>query len=270
VWSTLRNIIHDNVSYNSQVWYLARTELKRNVHGTWLSYFWLIAQPLVYLCTFWFTLEIGLRVGKNLADGVPYVVWLATGLFPWLYMSSMISAGSNVYKKYGYLVTKLRFPLSVISSFFSLSQVIVFTLTLVILFITMILLRVPFTVYLLQVPVLIVVMHVTFTVWSMMTSPLSAISKDFHNLVKVMTMPLMWVSGVIFDVSQIHIGWIRNVLAFNPITFFVTSFRASICDRYWIWEQPKSLFPFLGVFLVMLLLALGSQTRLKKEVPDVL
>ena len=266
----LQRIVRDNMSYNSQIWYLARTELKRTVHGTWLGYFWLIAKPIVYLCTFWFTLVIGLRVSRQLASGVPYQVWLAAGLFPWLYMSSMISTGSNVYKKYGYLVTKLQFPLPVISSLYSLSQMIIFSLTLGVIAVAMLILKVPFTIYLLQVPLLMILMHVTFTIWSMMTSPLSAISKDFHNLLKVMNMPLMWVSGVIFDVSKVNVEWVKDILAFNPITFFVSSFRASICDRYWIWEQPTNIYPFLGVSVVMLLMALGIQTRLRKEVPDVL
>lgn len=270
MWTTLRNIIRENTSYKSQIWYLARTDLKRSVHGTWLGYFWLIAKPIVYLCTFWFTLEIGLRVNRQVADGVPYPVWLATGLFPWLYMSSMISAGSNVYKKYGYLVTKLRFPLPVISTFFSLSQMIIFMMTLIVLFIAIVVLKVPFTIYLLQLPILVVLLHITFTIWSMMTSPLSAISKDFHNLLRVMTMPLMWISGVIYDVSRIHIEWLQKLMAFNPITFFASSFRASICDRYWIWERPNSVLSFLLTLSVMLLLALGIQTRLRKEIPDVL
>lgn len=270
MWNMLLRIVRDNVTYNSQIWYLARTDLKRSIHGTWLGYFWLIAKPIVYLATFWFTLDVGLRVTKDLADGVPYPVWLATGLFPWLYMSSMISSGSNVYKKYGYLVTKLQFPLPVISSFYSLSQMIIFMLTLGVLFIAMILLKVPFTIYMLQLPVLIVLMHITFTVWSMMTSPLSAISKDFHNLVNVLTMPLMWISGVFFDLSQVNVTWIKDVLAYNPVSFFASSFRASICDRYWIWDQPKVLFPFCGTLLVMSVIALSIQARLRKEVPDVL
>jgi len=270
VWETLRTIVRDNVSYTSQIWYLARTELKRSVHGTWLGYFWLIAKPIVYLCTFWFTLEVGLRVSRQLPDGVPYPVWLATGLFPWLYMSTMISGGSNIYKKYNYLVTKLHFPLSVISSFYSLAQLIVFTLTLILLFVFMAILSVPFTLYFTQIPLLLLLMHITFTIWSMMTSPLSAISKDFHNLVKVMTMPLLWISGVFFDVSQVHLEWIKNLLAFNPVTFFTTSFRAAICDRYWIWNHPQLISPFLVTLLVMLLLTLGIQTKLRKEVPDVL
>jgi len=270
VWKILRRIVSDNVSYNSQIWYLARTELKRSIHGTWLGYFWLIAKPIVYLVTFWFTLAIGLRVAKDTADGVPYPVWLAAGLFPWLYMSSMISSGSNVYKKYAYLVTKLRFPLPIISSFYSLSQMIIFALTLGVLFIAMGILRTSFTIYMLQLPFLVVLMHITFTVWSMMTSPLSAISKDFHNLVKVMTMPLMWISGVFFDLSQVHIKWVKDVLAFNPVSFFESSFRASICDRYWIWEQPKILYPFVVTLVVMSLASLAVQSRLRKDVPDVL
>ncbi|MCL2470860.1 MAG: ABC transporter permease [Propionibacteriaceae bacterium] len=267
---TLRNISVDNWSYRNQVWYLAVTDLKKTIHGTWLGWIWLIARPIVYVCTFWFTLEIGLRVTKNLADGVPYVVWLATGFFVWNYISAMISSGSNVYKRYNYLITKMQFPLPVISSFFSVAQLIVFALTLGILTIAMIVTRTPFSIYLLQIPLLVLLLHFTFTMWSLMTSPLSAISKDFHNLVKVMTMPLMWLSGIFFDVSQIKYKLVRDVLAFNPVTFFVKSFRASICDRYWVWQHPGIYGPYLVSLTVLVVLALRIQSRLGKEIPDVI
>jgi len=270
VWKTLCKIVRDNVTYRPQVWHLARTEIKKSVHGTWLGYFWLIAKPIVYLCTFWFTLTIGLRVGRQLDNGVPYPVWLATGLFPWMYMATMIRSGSNVYKRYSYLVTKLRFPLPVISTFFSIAQMMIFALTLVVLFIAMIVLKTPFTIYLLQLPFLVVLMHVTFTIWSMFSSPLSAVSKDFHNFVKVMTMPTFWVSGIFFDVSRVHIPWIQAVLAFNPVTFFASAYRAAVCDRYWIWDKPQMLLSYLATLVVLLLLALGVQTKLGKVVPDVI
>lgn len=270
MFQTLRSIIGDNWSYRGQIWYLAITDLKKSIHGTWLGWIWLLAKPIVYVCAFWFTLEIGLRVNKDLADGVSYVVWLAAGFFVWNYVSTMISSGSNVYRRYSYLVTKLQFPLPVISNFFSVAQVIIFVLTLGILSIAMVFTRTPFSIYLLQIPILIVVMHVTFTVWSLLASPLSAISKDFHNLVKVMSVPLMWLSGVFFDVSRINVPWVRIVLAFNPVTFFIQAFRAAICDRYWVWAHPGLYAPFLAIFIVMLLLALRIQSRLGKETADVI
>jgi teichoic acid transport system permease protein len=230
---------------------------------------WLLATPAVFIGVFWFALEIGLRTSTPV-HGIPYIVWLAVGMVPWFYMSDMISGGSNVYRRYSYLVNRLRFPIAVISSFYGAAHFIVFLLSTVIIAATMVLTRTPVTVYAVQLPVLAIIMYFFWVVWSLLTSPLSALSKDFHNLVKALSLPLFWLSGTIFDMSQVQIEWVQWVMAFNPVTFFVTSYRAALCDHFWLWERPRLLFCFLGMFVVMLLLALRVQKRLGTEVADVL
>ena len=267
--TTVHNLMRDNWIWRTQVWRLAITELQKQVRGAVLGWIWLLITPTVYVFVFWFALEIGLR-GNSPVDGVPFLVWLTVGIVPWFFMSAMLGGGSNVYTRYTYLVNRMRFPISVISSFFAMAHFIIFLLTQIIVFGVMVLMKVPLTIYALQVPVLAIIMYLFWTTWSMMTSPLSAISKDFHNLIKALTTPLFWLSGIIFDVSGIKIIWLKWVMAFNPITFFATSFRAALCDRYWVWEDPRLLLPFLGVFLVMFILAIRVQYRLGPEVADVL
>jgi len=267
--SALREMIVDNWVWRDQIWRLAVTELQKQVRGTVLGWVWLILSPIIYVSVFWFALEIGLRSGSPVA-GVPFLVWLTTGLFPWFFMSSMLGQGSNLYKRYGYLINKLRFPISVISSFFTMAQFIIFLLTLVVVLIVMGITRTSLTIYALQVPFLAIIMFVFWALWSMMTSPLSALSKDFHNIIRAMNTPLFWVSGTIFSVSHIHVAWIRWVLSFNPINFFVTGFRAALCEHFWIWEQPRTIYPFIGVFVLFLIGALRVQARLGSEVADVL
>ena len=268
--AALRALVSDNWTHRGQIWFLAVTELKKGVQGTWLGWVWLILKPVVFVAAFWFALEIGIKAGHSLPDGVHYVVWLAAGIFPWYYMSAMITQGSNVYRRYSYLVTKLKFPLPVISSFFSFAQLLIFLMTLGVLFLLMVIFRSPFTVYLVQLPLVIIFVYLTFTIFSVLTSPLSAVSKDFHNLLRVLNTPLFWLSGILFDVSQINIAWLQWVFAFNPVTFFASAFRASVTDSYWIWTEPLKIFPFLGVLVLLGVLALRVQSRLSREVPDVI
>ena len=82
-------------------------------------------------------------------------------------------------------------------------------------------------------------------------------------------MPLFWLSGVIFDLSRVTIDWIHAVMLFNPVTFFVTSFRMALCSHQWVWEDPLMLGVFAGVFLLTLIVMTWVYKRLHQEVVDV-
>jgi teichoic acid transport system permease protein len=181
----------------------------------------------------------------------------------------MLSSGSNVYRAYSYLIDKTRFPLSVISSFYGLSQLIVFIFSLLLPAIIMLVFQIPLTIYALQVPFIILVMYLFFVLFSVMTSPISAISKDFHNFIKAMRMPLMWLSGIIFNLDVINLAWFKYAMLANPVTFFVSAFRAALCDHYWLWEKPDALLAFAGVFLLTFACAVVMYKKLGREIPDV-
>ncbi|MCL1923617.1 MAG: ABC transporter permease [Propionibacteriaceae bacterium] len=265
---TVQGIFRDNWMWRTKIWQLAKTELQKEVRGAALGWIWFFITPITYVFVFWFAINIGLRAGK-VSGETPFIVWLTVGLIPWFFMRSMLTQGSNVYSRYSYLVNRLRFPVPVISSFFAAGHLIIFFMNFLVVFAVMFVMKVPFTIYALQLPLLVILMYLFWVTWSMMTSPLSAISRDFHNLIKAFSLPLFWLSGIIFNISNLPptAEWI---LAFNPITFFATSFRASLCDHYWIWDHPKLIWPFFLVFAVMFVLSVRVQFRLGPEVPDVL
>lgn len=267
--TALRRIIRDNWQWRSQIWRLAVTEIQKQVRGAALGWAWLIITPVVYVAVFWFALAVGLKASHTDSE-VPFLVWLTIGIFPWFFMSDMINGGSDVYRRYSYLVNRLRFPIPVISSFYALAKFIIFLLTISIAFVVMLLSKVPFTIYAIQAPFLAILMYVFWVIWSMCTSPLSAISRDFHNLIKALSTPLFWISGIIFDLTRIKQDWLKLVLGINPVAFFATSFRAALCDHYWIWDSPRLIYPFIGVAILLTLAALRVQSRIGPEVADVL
>ena len=266
---TLRDIILDNWEWRDQIWRLALTELRKEVRGAVLGWVWLLITPAIYIGVFWFAICIGLRSGRPVG-GVPFIVWLAAGVFPWFFMNGMLSGGSDVYRRYTYLVNRLRFPISVISSFYALARLIVFLMSMVLVIGLILATGTPFTIYALQLPVVVILMYVFWTLWSMATSPLSALSRDFHNLIKALSTPLFWLSGILFPVANIDIEWLQWFYLVNPITFFATGVRASLCDGFWLWERPELLWTFVGVFFIMLIAALVVQKRLGTEIADVL
>jgi teichoic acid transport system permease protein len=266
---TIASIIIDNITWRSQIVRLAIFELQKVVRGAVLGWFWLFVKPLTYIAVFWFALEIGLRADRVVGD-TPFILWLSCGLIPWFYISDMIGAGANVYKRYSYLINRVSFPAAVIPTFFSLSHFIIFGISLLVLIIIMPIVGIFPTLHILQVPLIALLMLLFFIFFSLMVSPLSAISKDFANLVQTMHLPVFWLSGVIFNISGITIPWVQWLFMFNPVSFFVTAFRAALCENYWIWEKPELILGFGIVFLLTLVFALLSHHRIGKEVADAL
>ena len=128
----------------------------------------------------------------------------------------------------------------------------------------------PLDLYLLQLPVAMVLMFVFFDMFSLMTSLLSAISKDFMNLLKTLSTPLFWLSGIIFNVFNLGIPAIELILMFNPITFIVTMYRCAVYDKMWIWDKPEAIIGFVIVFVVTAIATAIIYRRTHEEVADVL
>ena len=116
----------------------------------------------------------------------------------------------------------------------------------------------------------LMLMFVFFDMFSLMTSLLSAISKDFMNLVKTLSTPLFWLSGIIFNVYNMQMPAIETILMFNPITFIVTMYRCAVYDKMWIWDVPGAVPGFAIVFLVTLVAMCIIYRRTREEVADVL
>ena len=265
---TLTTIVKDNWQWRKQIGRLAIFELVKKSRGAVLSWAWLFLKPLIFIGVFWFALDIGLRAGRDMDP--PYFLWLVAGIIPWFFMRDMLSQGSDVLHRYSYLVNKIKFPISAISSVYAISMLVTHLGLVILLVILYLASGIPIDLYVLQIPVLIIVMAVFFTMISMLTSQLSALSKDFKNLVAALVTPLFWLSGVIYNTASLSIEWIRIVLLFNPITFFATAYRDALYYKIWVWENPQALVTFAAVFLVTLVAMLIVYKRLYKEIPDVL
>lgn len=249
---------------------LAVFDLKKKSRGAVLSWAWFLIKPAMYIFCFWFALAVGLRVGNADPSGPPYILWLTAGMIPWFFMQDMLGSGIDVLHRYSYLVKKMKFPLSGISTIYTSAAMIIELMLMLCLFIIYFACGQGLSIYLLQVPLLLVVMYMFWDMVSIMFSQLSAISKDFANFMHALSTPFFWLSGVLFDVQSIDIGWIQTILAFNPITFFVTSFRDAFYNQQWFWENTQMFGGFLIVCLVTLVVMLFLYKKFHKEVSDVL
>ena len=262
-------IIKDHVAYMQQIFKLAKADLVKTYRGAALGWSWAIIKPAVTIFVYWFAFSIGLRMGGDV-DGYPYFLWLISGLLPWFYMSEMITSGTDTIRKYSYLVTKMKFPVSTIPTFVSISKFIVHLLLVVIVILIFIFMGYPPDIYIVQLPFYMLCMFIFFTIWSLFSSLLASMSKDFGNLVKSMVTAVFGLSGILWNPETIALPWLKKLLMLNPVTFITTGFRNCFINHVWFFEQPKRLLYFVIITAIMLGIAIWTYKRLRKEIPDVL
>lgn len=266
----MRQIFLEHIHYRHQIVRLAWLDLLKQYRGSRLGWVWALVRPLFMLLVFWFVLRIGLRV--DTAKGEPdFFPWLAVGMVSWFYMQSMLSKGTNSIKAYKHIVTKMKFPVSIIPTFVGLSNLIVHCALMGVLLLYLALFHAEYvSVHWVQLPLYMVAMYIFFVSWSLFASPLAAISKDFYQLVKSVTRVLFWLSGILWSVRTVGIEWLQTLMLFNPINFFAEGYRSSLLYGEWFWQNEQSLAIFAVIFVSMIVLALVTFSRTKKELADVL
>ncbi len=267
--NTIKTIFKEHIEWRSQIFKLAKADIIKTYSGAALGWAWAIVKPTVTILVFWFAFSIGLRGGGDKA-GYPFILWMMSGMVAWFYMSDMITQGAGAIRKYKYLVTKMKFPVSTIPTFVGLAKFFIHLCLLAIVMVIYALFGYYPDVYFLQLPLYMIFMMMISIEWGLFSSMLSAMSSDFLNLVKSITTAVFWMSGIMWDVNTIHIRWLRILLYFNPVTYITNGYRNVFIYKTWLWNEPLQLALFAIVFVLMTLAAIWSYKKLIKEIPDVL
>ena len=164
----------------------------------------------------------------------------------------------------------MKFPVSTIPTFVSISKFMVHAILMVIMIMIFIFMGYPPSVYLVQLPFYMLLNFLFFTVFSLSSSLLSAISKDFSNLVKSFITAIFWLSGILWNANTIKIEWLKKLLMLNPVTYLVEGYRNCFINQVWFFEQPKRLMYFIIILGLILIFSIWIYKRLRKEIPDVL
>ncbi len=267
--STFIGIIKDHIQYKQQIFKLARADLVKTYRGAALGWAWALIKPAVTIFVYWFAFQIGLRAGKDV-NGFPFFLWLIAGVIPWFYMNDMLTQGTESIRKYSYLVTKMKFPISTIPTFVSISKLMVNLLLIVIMIFIFIFMGYTPDIYIIQLPIYILLSFLLFTVFAQCAALLACMSKDFSNLVKSLVTAIFWLSGIVWNVNTIQIPWLKTLLKINPVTYLVEGFRNCFINKIWIWESPKTLLCFIVILVLLTIISVLLYKKLRKEIPDVL
>ncbi len=221
---TARNLWH----YRGLVRTLTERELKARYRGSLLGFLWSLVNPLlllaVYSFVFGFVFE---RPGS--ADIEPYSLFLISGLFPWIWLSSSLLEGAMSLVVGAGLIRKAAFPAEILPQVAVLSHLAHFLLALPVLALALA------TGRLLGYPVagwgalfLPAVLLLQLVLTSGLTLGLAALNvhfKDVRDLLANLLTLLFFLTPIIYSLDWIRPDGLRLAIRLNPFTPFTLAFQ---------------------------------------------
>ncbi|MDQ6600381.1 ABC transporter permease [Bacillus salipaludis] len=182
------------------------------------------------------------------------------GLVPWLFISTATTQGSNsVYSKIN-LVSKMKFPVSVLPSINIIGNSISFFIMLIITSIIFFLYKSFSGVYLLQVPYYLFCLYFLLFGLTLLLSTLTIIIRDIQQMVQSVMRLMLYALPIVWNIDKLP-KTIVNLLQLNPFFYIIEGFRDSLLGGKWFFNDLSYTLYFWCISLLILLV--GSSVHLK-------
>lgn len=257
--SSVQKVLKELMQNFHLVTSIASYDIKSKYRMHYFGVIWEIFTPILKIMVYWFVFGIGIRQGAPI-NGVPYFVWLVAGLIPWFFISPAIIQGCNsVYAKVN-LVSKMKFPISILPGISIISHFRNFFMMLAVLLI--ILLAKGFTpgVYLLQLPYYLLCTLVFLYSFTLLGSTISIVFRDFQVILQNAMRLLFFISPVLWETSHLPPSY-QALLKLNPFYYLIEGFRFTFLRQGWFFTDNLYSLYFWSITLLILLI--GSFLHLK-------
>lgn len=203
---------------------LALRNVKTKYKQTVLGIAWTVLQPLSAVVVF--TIVFG-RIAELPSAGIPYPVFVFTGLAVWLYFSSAAQLASESLAQYRQLVTKVYFPRLHAPLASALPGLVDFAISLVAIGVFMVIYDVEPTWTIAFAPFCVLgVVAFTFGV-GVWLAALNVRYRDVRNALAFLLQLWFFATPVVYASSLLDWPW-KILLALNPMAALIELFRWSM------------------------------------------
>ena len=253
--------------YFHSLWLLSARDLKVRYSTSALGYLWSVLDPLVMgaIYFFVFTFVFHRDVGED-----PYIVFLITGLLPWVWFNTSVSDFTRAFKKDARLVRSTAIPRSIWVNRTVLSKGIefLFSLPIIALFIVVAIIwplnpgeTVHFHWQLVFFPLGMVMQAALLIGIGLLVAPLCVLFTDLERTTALLLRAAFYATPIIYNVSNLP-GIFQTLGLFNPLAGIFTLYRVGFFPDVW---NPLGL--GISAIMTVAILALGIWAFRKLERP---
>ncbi len=212
--------------YRELFYFFAWRDVKVKYKQATLGVLWAILQPLGMMAIFTFLFSKTWPI--NTGD-IKYPIFVLSGLIGWNFFSHSVSNGSESILNQERIINKIYFPRLIIPGSAVLVALFDFLMGLLIFLVFCFIYKQPLTVTaLLYYPLAILILIVSGFGLSCFLSAFIIKYKDFRHILPFLLQVLFFASQVIYPLQTIKQGWIKYLIALNPVNAAIELFRTPL------------------------------------------
>jgi lipopolysaccharide transport system permease protein len=240
--------------YRELLYFLVWRDIKVRYKQTALGITWIVIQPIVTMVIF--SILFG-RLLNVPSGGVPYPLFVYSGLLPWSYFANSLSRSSTSVVDSAHLVTKVYFPRLVIPIAGILSGFVDFAISFLVLLCLMFYFKFYPTTNIFILPAFLLLAMCTALGFGLWLSALNVRFRDVNHLIPYIIQIWMYLTPVIYSVTLIPEQY-RFLLALNPMTGVVGGFRWALLGSETAEISLTSLLFILSIVISLIVLVSGA------------
>lgn len=256
----LRELWH----YRELIYFLTWRDIKVRYKQAALGVAWAILQPV--LTTLITSVVFGLLLKVDTGSDLPYPVFTLAAQLPWHLFQLSLQKSSLSLVGNSNLITKIYFPRIIIPLSSVLAVLVDFGISLLLLFGAMFFYKLPLTwnaLWLIPLTMLAILAALAVGLW---LSALNVQYRDIQQMVPFLLQIWMYATPIVYPITIIPEGIIRNIYSLNPMVGVVQGFRWALFGG----AAPDMSLLYSGIAVVVLLISgLYFFRRMEKTFADV-
>ncbi len=234
MFKSVSYVIKENFTNLYRIYSIAKYELLADMRDSKLGIFWNFASPAIQVFTYW--LVFGIAWGRNAVEyrgiTVSYLPWLVVGFACWWYIRPCITDGCSAVFSKTNVITKMKFPVSVLPATICLKELFNHFTMLIITFVTLFLCGYYPNIYWLWI---LYYMFCAFMLGEAITLVLSVLTmlwRDVRKFIASIMRMLMYFSPILWNCHfKSHVPFhsiLNKLVKANPVYYVIQGYREAI------------------------------------------
>lgn len=282
IYNEVKSGITEVYQNKSMLFKSAYSSFKLETKNTSLGSYWHIVRDIMFFFTY-ITFMSFIRGNADI-ENIPSILYLVSGLVPWYFMSDIFNSGVSCIRSYKHVISKVKFPITIIPFYNTIGNFYKRSLTYLILAIIILYYILnneinQFNIfYFIYFNIAMVLFMMSF---SLVFSSLISVSKDFSELYKSIQrvqfyfIPVFWdftlINSKLTSINPIQdnfLSLVNTMLLLNPVAYILNGFRMCIGATNHITIFNTVIFWIIT--FTMFIIGFSLQYRLRKIYADVL
>lgn len=246
---------------------LIRADVKNRYIGHHLGIVWAMIQPLIMVAVYWFVFTKGFGVQKT--ANAPFLLWLLTGMIPWLLLNEAIISSSYSITSQAFLVKKIVFEVRLLPLVkIGAALVVHLGFWVLLLLVCIAYHRYPQFIWLQMFYYLFCILSISLA-FGLLFSALMPFALDISQAISIAFQILFWLTPVTWNPTLLPGDWIW-VVQLNPFAYIIQGVRDTFIDQTPFWVHLDRILYFWAFTLTIYALSRHTFMKLRPHFADVL